>query len=180
MHEKRFNAEIGRLRSAERLERLEIDRVIGLSLEGLPVTSVLDVGTGSGVFAEAFSKKELSVTGIDANPDMIKVAKELVPGLAFQQATVEMMPFADASFDLVFLGLVLHEADDLERALRECKRCARYSVNALEWGYKQEEAGPPIEHRLKSDDVVAMATKVGFKKVTMVKLKTLLLYQFIV
>jgi ubiquinone/menaquinone biosynthesis C-methylase UbiE len=180
MHERRYDAEISRLRSSERMERLEVQRVINLCLEGTVVKSVLDVGTGSGIFAEGFAEKVATVAGIDANPDMVKVSKELVPKASFQQATAESIPFADKSFDLVFLGLVLHEADDAQKALSESKRCAKRNVVVLEWDYKEEEAGPPLEHRLKSDDVITMAKSVGFKEITIIPLRDLLLYQFLV
>ncbi|TSA15455.1 class I SAM-dependent methyltransferase [bacterium] len=178
MHERRFQAEIERLRLPERIERLEVERVISLSLEGGRVKSILDVGTGSGIFAEGFAKKIATVVGIDANPEMIKVSKGLVPNAIFQLATAESIPFEDKSFDLVFLGLVLHEADDAQKALSESKRCAKRSVVVLEWPYKQEEMGPPLAHRLKSEDIVAMAKIVGFKAITIIPLKDLLLYQF--
>lgn len=55
MHEKRFSGGLERLRSQERVERLEVPRVIQLCLEGENYTSMLDVGTGSGLFAEGFS-----------------------------------------------------------------------------------------------------------------------------
>jgi ubiquinone/menaquinone biosynthesis C-methylase UbiE len=180
MHERRYSAEIERLRSPERMKRLEVERVINVCLEGAVVKSVLDVGTGSGIFAEGFAEKVATVAGIDANPEMVRVSKELVPKASFQQATAESIPFADKSFDLVFLGLVLHEADDVQKALSESRRCAKRSLVVLEWPYKEEEAGPPLEHRLKSDDVVAMAKSVGFKAITIIPLKDLLLYQFLV
>ena len=180
MHERRYDAEIARLRTPERIERLEVRRVIGLCLEGASVTSVLDVGTGSGIFAEAFAEKVVTVAGIDANPEMVRVSKELVPKASFQQATAESIPFADKSFDLVFMGLVLHEADDVQKALSESRRCAKRSLIVLEWPYKEEEAGPPLEHRLKSDDVVTMAKSVGFKAITIIPLRDLLLYQLLV
>jgi ubiquinone/menaquinone biosynthesis C-methylase UbiE len=178
MHERRYSAEIERLRSPERMERLEIQRVINLCLHDASIHTVLDVGTGSGLFAEGFAEKGLAVTGIDANPEMVEASRNLVPGAKFQQATVESIPFADKSFDLVFLGLVLHEADDVEQALRECQRCAKKSVSVLEWPYQEEEFGPPLEHRLKTENLVSMANKLGFKSIAVITLKKLLLYQF--
>jgi ubiquinone/menaquinone biosynthesis C-methylase UbiE len=178
MHERRYDAEIDRLRSPERLERLEVQRVITLCLKGVRLQSVLDVGTGSGIFAEAFAETIPTVVGIDANPEMIKVAKELVPKATFQHATAESMPFADGSFDLVFLGLVFHETDDAPKALSESKRCTKHSVVVLEWPHQQEEAGPPLEHRLKSEDITAMAKRAGFGATTITHLKKLVLYQF--
>ncbi len=61
-HGHRFN-QIERLRSPERLERLEVERVVSLALEGPLLRSVIDIGTGTGVFAEAFARHGLAVTG---------------------------------------------------------------------------------------------------------------------
>jgi ubiquinone/menaquinone biosynthesis C-methylase UbiE len=180
MHERRYSAEIDRLRSPERMERLEVQRVIDLCLEGARVQSVLDVGTGSGIFAEGFAKKITAVAGIDANPEMVKASKELVPQASFQQATAESIPYADKSFDLVFLGLVLHETDDPQKALLESRRCAKHSVVILEWPHRQEEFGPPLEHRLKSEDVAAIARRAGLEAITVTAMKDLVLYRFLV
>ena len=104
MHEKRFNREIERLRDPERIALLEVERVVNLVLENLTgVQSVLDVGTGSGVFAEQFAAKGFQVTGLDVNPDMLPVAQQFVPSGSFQKGIAEKIPFPDGSFDLVFM-----------------------------------------------------------------------------
>src|SRR5207249_1419789 len=52
------------------------------------------------------------VHGIDASPDMIKVAKEKVakggPEIDFEVALIEAIPFPGDSFDLVTSSLMLH------------------------------------------------------------------------
>ena len=123
MHERRFNREIERLRDPERIARLEVERVVNLALENLKeVQTVLDVGTGSGLFAEQFAAKGLKVTGLDVNPEMLPAAQQYVPSGTFQEGVAEKLPFLDGSFDLVFMGLLLHETDDLLAALREAHR----------------------------------------------------------
>lgn len=176
MHERRYSAEIERLRSKDRIERLEVERVVDLCLEGKGRSTVLDVGTGSGLFAEQFVRKGASVTGIDPNPEMLAAARLFVPEAKFEQATVEAIPFPDKSFDIVFLGVVLHEADDVRRALSECRRVARGSVEILEWAYREEDFGPPLEHRLEPQAVLAMAEEAGFRSRDVHPLKHLLLY----
>ena len=53
MHERKFNREIERLRDPERVARMEVPRVVDLSLEGIPLNGrVLDIGSGSGLFSE--------------------------------------------------------------------------------------------------------------------------------
>lgn len=165
MHERRFRGEPDRLRSTERVARLEVERVVALSVEGLAVKSVLDVGTGTGVFAEAFSKLSMGVTGIDTNADLLAVARRHVPGGQFQEARAEEIPFEDRFFDLVFLGHVLHETDNPLKALEEARRVARSRVVVLEWPYREEEQGPPLEHRLKPQAIKDLADKAGFRKV---------------
>lgn len=99
--------DIERLRLPERLERLEVARVVDLSLVEGKIQKVLDVGTGSGVFAEAFVARGLTVAGIDENPRMLEAAKSFVPQADLRQASAEALPFPDGEFDLAFIGLVL-------------------------------------------------------------------------
>ncbi|HTZ51502.1 MAG TPA: hypothetical protein VMF68_07580, partial [Spirochaetia bacterium] len=56
-HGHRFHGGVERLRAPERLALMEVPRVVALSLDGGGFASVLDVGTGAGVFAEAFAAR---------------------------------------------------------------------------------------------------------------------------
>ena len=97
-------------------------------LAGLrPGESVLDVGCGTGTLAITAKRRVGSsgvVVGIDASPEMIQRAKQKVlkagVDVRFETAIVEMLPFPDASFDVVFNTLMLHH---LPRPVRE--QCAR-------------------------------------------------------
>ncbi len=178
MHEHRYNGEIERLRAPQRLALLEVRRVVDLCLKNIKVMNILDVGTGSGIFAEEFSKRGMNVTGIDPNPGMLKVAKEFVPTGTFLNGIVEEIPLKDNSFDLVYLGHVLHESGDIAKALSESKRVARQRVCILEWPYKQEENGPPLEHRLKTEEILTAAKQVGFSSVETIQLQHMMFFRF--
>ncbi len=147
MHEKRFAGDADRLRSPERIKRLEMERVVEICLAG-GVSSVLDVGTGTGLFAEAFSHRGLTIAGVDASEAMVEAARKHVPDADLRVATAEELPFGDASFDLVFLGLVFHETDSPAHAVAEALRVARRRIAILEWPFRVQEMGPPIEHRV--------------------------------
>ncbi len=164
MHEKRFKGDIDRLRSPERVERLEVERVTDLFLENGTTGSVLDVGTGTGLFAEAFSRRGLEVTGVDANPEMLIAARRYVPNGDFREGTAEALPYQDGSFDFVFLGLVLHESDEPLKSLMEARRVARKRVGILEWPYQEGVFGPPLAHRLNPEDLANLFRKAGFQK----------------
>jgi ubiquinone/menaquinone biosynthesis C-methylase UbiE len=177
MHEKRFSGDITRLRSAERVERLEVERVLQLCLEGGSYKDVLDVGTGSGLFAEGFAGHSMVVTGIDANPEMLPAARSYVPQGSFLQATAEELPFAQGSFDLAFYGLVLHEADDPLRVLHAAHRVSLKHVCVLEWPYREQTFGPPMEDRLSPPRLEELFHQAGFTQWECIRLKNTDLYR---
>jgi SAM-dependent methyltransferase len=164
MHEKRFEGNVERLRVPERVERLEVERVVGLCLEQGHFANMLDVGTGSGLFAEAFAKRGLKVSGVDVNPDVLAAARRFIPDGDFREGTAEALPYLDGSFDLVFLGLVLHESDEALIALKEAARVARQRVCILEWPYRDQTFGPPPAHRLNPEDLAGLFQQAGFRK----------------
>jgi ubiquinone/menaquinone biosynthesis C-methylase UbiE len=177
LHERRFHADIQSLRSPERLALMEVEKVVEFCLEGIHAQTVLDVGTGSGIFAEAFEAQGLAVAGIDANPEMVKTARSYVPQGEFKQAPAEAIPYPNQSFDLVFLGHVLHETDDDLKALQEARRVSRQRVAVFEWPYLDEEFGPPLAHRLKPETVEALARQAGFHEFEEVPLKHMAFYR---
>ena len=119
--------------------------LLAQALEGLKAKSVLDIGTGTGVFAEAFAALGLFVVGLDPRADRLEVARAKVKGARFVEGRAEALPFPDGSFDLAFFGLALHHLDPVP-ALREASRVAR-RVAVLEWPYREEEVGPPLGRR---------------------------------
>ncbi len=177
-NERVYHRGIERLRSPERLERLEVDRVVKLCLDG-NISSVLDIGTGSALFAEAFHKHGFKVSGIDANPEMIAAAKQHLADGEFQIAPAENIPFEDGSFDITFFGVVFHEVDDYSKALGEAFRVSTTGTYLLEWNYTEEEYGPPLAHRLKPDFIKKIANETGYKRFEEIKLNKLVLYKLI-
>jgi len=177
MHERRFNREIERLRDPERVARMEVSRVVALSLEGLKTPKeVLDIGAGSGLFAEEFVKSRLTVTGLDANPEMLPVAQQYVPFGIFKEGVAEQLPFPDGSFDLAFMGLLLHETDDPIAALREARRVSRQRLAILEWPKEEQDFGPPLAHRISSEKISKLSEETGFRSFKFIQLQYLTLY----
>ncbi len=141
------------------------------------IKNVLDIGTGTGVFAEAFAQAGLAVTGLDVNVELLAVARGHVPTAQFKEGVAEQLPFPDKSFDLVFLGLVLHETDSALTALQEARRVSRRRVAILEWPYRDEPYGPPLEHRLNPATISALATEAGFSQIDISPLEFMTLYR---
>ena len=84
MHERRFQGDINRLRCPERLERLELNRVVNIATEGTLFHSILDVGTGSGVLP-SFYQNGYETVGVDANPEFIPLAKKILLGSIYRR-----------------------------------------------------------------------------------------------
>ncbi len=162
MSEDKVCHNVERLRDPERLALLGIDRVVALCLQDLEIGTVLDIGTGSGVFAEAFARLGYEVTGIDFQETMLEAAGKHVPGAHFEVASAEDLPFADRSFGLCFMGLFLHEADRPLQALQEAHRVCVRRTSILEWPYAEQDIGPPLKHRLETETVLRLATASGF------------------
>jgi len=176
MHEKRFEGAIAKLRSPERVERLEVERVSDLSLKGETIGSDLDVGMGSGLFSESFSGRGLEISGVDANPEMLIAARQFVPKGSFREGSAEVLPYPDGSFDLVFMGLVLHESDEPLKALQEAKRVAKKQVGILEWPYQEGVFGPPLVHRMKPENLADLFMEAGYQKWKLTELSNTVFY----
>ena len=159
------------------MERLEVERVTALSMEERQFNRVLDVGTGSGLFAEAFSKRGLAISGVDANTEMLVAARQYVPKGDFREGTAEALPYQNGSFDLVFLGVVLHESDDVLQTLKEARRVARQRVCILEWPFRDGVIGPPLAHRLNPEELAILFQKAGYRKWNLMELTDTVLYR---
>lgn len=177
-HDRRFHGQPERLRSAVRLALLEVERVVALSLEDLRVNSALDVGCGTGLFTEAFINAGVDATGIDANAEILAIARSQVPAAQFREAPAEKLPFDAGVFDLVLLGHLLHETDEPLAALKEARRVAKGRVVVLEWPYRREEQGPPLAHRLRPEAIEDLAHRAGFGEAERIQLKHMDLYRF--
>ena len=93
-----------------------------------PGDRVLDVACGTGVLACAAAARTGPagrVTGLDANPDMLAVARRKSGAINWKDGRAEALPFADATFDAVVSQFGFMFFDDQPGALREMMRVLR-------------------------------------------------------
>jgi len=85
---------------------------------------VLDIATGTGVVAREAVSITTSVVGLDPSIGMLLAGREKAR-ITNVQGKSELLPFRDASFDLVTIGFALRHFADLEAVFTECARVLR-------------------------------------------------------
>ena len=94
-------------------------------IAGYPAGRALDAACGTGRHAEFLSSLGHEVTGVDATPEMLSVAKRKVPSARFEVGRLESLPLSDNSVDLAVCSLGLAHCADLRRPLKELGRVVR-------------------------------------------------------
>ncbi len=101
---------------------------------------ILDIGCGAGNHLLLFYRLGFDVTGLDASPYMLEVARSRLGNkVSLKMGMAEDLPFEDNEFDLATLVFTLEFLDNPLAALREAGRVARNKVfvgvlNSLSFG----------------------------------------------
>ena len=101
------------------------ESVVWPLLGSLPPGDALDVACGTGRHAGRLASLGHRVSGVDASPGMLEVARRNVPGVGFTLGDVHALPVADASVDLVTYGLALCHVEEMEPVFAELARVLR-------------------------------------------------------
>jgi len=96
-----------------------VDPAVLAALASVPATRVLEVGCGSGNYAGALAATGRAVVGLEPSAAMLARAPA---ALARVRGRAEVLPFAPASFDLVFSVDVIHHVGDRGRFFAEAAR----------------------------------------------------------
>ncbi len=98
-----------------------------LNLAGDVTGAVLDIGCGHGVLLERIltGRRPARAYGSDLSMVMCSRAMARVPSAGILQADAENLPFADNSFDHVFMVEVLEHLPGAGKALQEVRRVLR-------------------------------------------------------
>lgn len=116
-------SELSSLQVSERDVETAFHAILGTN----PLGDVLDLGTGTGRMLAVLGGRCDRAVGVDANPDMLAVARQTLDRpdyrhIQVRQADIRNLPFTSASFDLVTAHQVLHYLDDPDRVVREASR----------------------------------------------------------
>jgi arsenite methyltransferase len=155
--------------------------------------TVLDLGTGPGMFLKALAKRypQVHAVGVECAPYMLEAAGDLPAGCEIVSADLHdpHLPLADNSVDAAVASVVLHEMHQPVRTLQEVRRCLKpggrfYVLDWVRAPLAQYLAGTEldvfdrstpvealedlfihfIEHnRFSADDLVFMLEQTGFR-----------------
>ena len=140
-------------------------------------SDVLEIGCGLGTDAINFARRGARYSGVDlteASVDLVRRRFEIegVPA-DLRVADAEALPYADASFDLVYSHGVLHHTPDTQKAINEAHRVLKPGGTAMVMLYHKSsynywvnimtlrrlgvrmlgfEWGPRFVHRLTGED----------------------------
>lgn len=158
-----------KLEDNERYERLRpVERLRNAGVqEG---DAVLDIGAGTGFYSRAASGivgNSGHVTGIDILPEMLGRAREIgVPdNVTYLESGESSFPVESGSIDWVIMTNLFHEVEEPERFYREVTRVLTENghLYITDWKPREEEDGPPMEHRVTPETVIATLAPFGFQ-----------------
>ncbi len=110
------------------LDRLSSELIVRL-LRPQKGERILDIGCGTGNHLLLFYRLGFDVTGLDASPYMLDIARSRLGNKAsLKIGRAENLPFEDNEFDLATLIITLEFLDDPVAALREAGRVTRNKV----------------------------------------------------
>ncbi len=86
---------------------------------------VLDIGCGAGRFCRIAADRGARVSGLDATPALIEIARERIPDGDFHVGDMEQLPWPSDAFDVVTGFNSFFIAADIVSALAEARRVGR-------------------------------------------------------
>ena len=119
-------------------------------LQGVDLTGchVLDIGAGQGFDAWRLALRGARVTAVEFSPLLCEAGSRSFPGMRWIGGFGHALPFADASFDHVFVNAALHHMQDIPATIAEALRVLRPGGLLITSGdpFRADATGPELEY----------------------------------
>ncbi|CDQ40515.1 class I SAM-dependent methyltransferase [Virgibacillus salexigens] len=166
-HSKPFSNIVYDLDNPKRRESFPPERLLDM----LPIKrtdTILDVGAGTGYLTiPAANLVDGQVYALDINPKMLeliktKTEKDTIENVHTIRGTIDNIPLADASIDIVLASIVLHEVQPLSNALQQIKQVLREDGYFVCVEFEEKEFSPNGPPRISSSDMEQALINAGF------------------
>jgi len=137
--------------------------------------SMADIGCGIGLFtfqAAEIGGENAKIYAIDISELMLSEIKKRAEIAGYKnivplKSDEYDFKLENESVDFVLICTVLHEIEDKSRFLQEAARICRKGgkISVIEFNEKGTDFGPPLQHRIKRENVGEMLFDSGFKLV---------------
>lgn len=130
-----------------------------------------DIGCGTGFFTLPLANEVRQVYALDIRAEMLEDLNESLAQLQIRNVKVfqsdeSCFPLTEQLVDGILISLVLHEVDDPVKFFHELNRILKRSgrLIVIEWLKASTKMGPPVEHRLSSEQLDEWAITAGLVK----------------
>ena len=163
-------ARIERLRSPERLEYFNPDRIWEI-LKPAPDCTMIDIGAGVGFLTIPFAARfpQAKAYGYDIQEGMVVLlrddaAKRGLDNLEAKLMAPNAIDLPDNSADFIVMGQLHHELDAPEPLLAECKRLLKSDgvIAIIDWADAENGKSPPVGRRVPVSRMRAELEDAGF------------------
>ena len=121
----------------------------------------VDFGCGLGYFTLPLATKVKKVYAIDISDEMLNVCRKRTEekssyNIEYINSDGNLSAVKSNSIEKLLIVNVLHELNNRENLVREMNRVLKIKrkVFVIDWKYEELDFGPPLEHRITSQQVV--------------------------
>lgn len=184
MHQSSMDELIERFESPERDAYQMPEKVLD-ALGDLQGKSIMDIGAGSGYFSVKLSKRVGQVIAADVSKEFQEFLKKRIEKENITNISLRLLPFdspelKDGEVDMVFMSNTYHHIDHRPRYFSLVKKGIKSGGSLVIIDYVKSDipVGPPTEHKVSMDQIIAELKKAGFTSFDINV--NLLPYQFII
>ena len=184
MHQSSMDELIERFESPERDAYQKPEKVLD-ALGDLQGKSIMDIGAGSGYFSVKLSKRVGQVIAADVSKEFQEFLKKRIEKENITNISLRLLPFdspelKDGEVDMVFMSNTYHHIDHRPRYFSLVKKGIKSGGSLVIIDYVKSDipVGPPTEHKVSMDQIIAELKKAGFTSFDINV--NLLPYQFII
>ncbi len=157
-----------RLITPQRKEHMDPVRFFNIAVPDSKEVWV-DIGCGPGYFALPLAERVNQVLATDISTDMLDICRSRareanLDNIEFIKSDSTEINIPSESVERILLVNVFHEFSAVDDVIRELGRILKPAgrVYNIDWRYERMEVGPPLDHRIREEQVVGNFKFSGF------------------